>query len=203
MGFFVRFGLTSAVVCAIFPGVCEGSTIERLSFVELAHQADLIVQASVETGSKRVEIRDEVPWTCTTLRVQKNLKGNSGPTLELCFLGGVVGTRASAVSGLRIPAEGKAGFFFLSDPRKSYVNPLVGWSQGIFYVSADSTGRELITTATGAIVSTISLSPSTQAESLELEAVRGVVTTPQATGRQSMTPLAFIDLIHNALIAPR
>ncbi len=203
MNIFDRLGLSLTVVCALLPTVCEGSTIERLSFVELARQADLIVQASVETGSSRLEIRDEIPWTCITLRVTKNLKGNTGPTLETCFLGGVVGTRVSAVSGQRLPGEGKAGFFFLTDPKKGYINPLVGWSQGIFYVSTDSAGREFITTATGGIVSTINLSPSSQADGFEQEAVRGVSTAPQAAGRPPITPSAFIDLVHNALIAPR
>ena len=202
MRFPVRITL-SLIVAFAFTSVCESATIQRFSFVELSREAGLIVQASVEAGSKRVEMRDQIPWTCITLRVTKNFKGGSGPSLELCFLGGVVGTRASSVVGQRLPAEGKEGFFFVSESKKNYINPLIGWSQGIFYITTDSAGRQIITTATGAIVSSINLAPL-QTDGVVQEAARGVVAAPQTAGAaQPMTPSMFIDILHKALIAPQ
>lgn len=202
MRFPARITLSFIFVCAITT-LSESATIQRFSFVELSREADLVVQASVEAGSKRVEIRDQVPWTCLTLRVTKNLKGGSGPSVELCFLGGVVGTRASSVVGQQLPSEGKEGFFFISDSKKNYINPLIGWSQGIFYITTDSTGRQIITTATGAIISTINLA-AVQTDDVAPEAARGVVTAPQAAGAtQPLTPSLFIDVLHKALMAPQ
>lgn len=174
-----RIGFLSLFISVLLTNVSGATLIERLSFVELTRQADLIVEASVETGSKRTEMRDGVPWTCITLRVLQNLKGNAGPQIEPCFLGGVMGTHVFMVDGQRIPEEGKRGFFFLSDIKKGNVNPLVGWGQGIFYISTDQAGRSVLTTARGATITAISLTPSAQADRSDSETASGVATSTQ------------------------
>jgi hypothetical protein len=138
------------------------------------------------------------------LRVLQNLKGNAGPQIEPCFLGGVLGTRVFTVDGQRVPAEGKRGFFFLSDLKRGDVNPLVGWGQGIFYISNDQTGRSVLTTAGGATITAISLTPSSQADGSDPETAYGVATSLQlVAGSQILAPSTLIDLIHQALIVPR
>jgi hypothetical protein len=171
------------------------TTVDRLSFIDLSREAQLIVQGTV--SNRRLEVRDGIPWTCIKVDIERLIRGSAGSAIELCFLGGKIGTTTTAVAGTEIPEVGKRGIFFTHDPSARFVNPIVGWSQGIYYVAAEG-GREFVTTASGARISEISLSDTLPAVSA-YDAAAGVVTAqPGATG--GITTEDFIRAIHQALV---
>lgn len=67
-------------ISVLLTDVSRATVIEQLSFVELSRQAALIVEASVETGSKRTEIRDGVPLDMYHLASFAKPKGKCGPS---------------------------------------------------------------------------------------------------------------------------
>ncbi len=56
------------------------------------------------------------------------------------------------VSSMVYPAVGEHGIYFIENPDKQLINPLVGWGQGHFLVKKDIYGIERILTEGGAPV---------------------------------------------------
>jgi hypothetical protein len=187
--------------CCVPLGLAYALTVQRISFVELSKSADVIVQAIVESGATRTEIRDDTPRTCFTLRILKILKGNSRPYTELCFFGGTVGGTRFAIPGQFLLDEGKEGIFFLHDLRKDYLNPVVGWSQGLFYVVREGQ-QEFVTSARGNKIQSINLDRTPRILSNDDTVPLGVITEGNSSASAGMTLINLIAAIHQALLVP-
>lgn len=191
------FGLALLLSPLLLCGPTRATTVERMSFVELARDAELIVQGIV--SARRLEVRDGLPWTCVRIEIEKLLKGSVGNSIELCFLGGKIGDTTTAVTGTQVPEVGRRGIFFSYDPRANFANPIVGWLQGLYYVVRQE-GREFITTASGIRIGQISLVDGSSAPMGD--AAAGVIAA-QPGSVTGMTPDEFIRSIHEALVKPQ
>ena len=180
-------------------GYAEASTVERITFSEMAKIADVIVQASVEPG-RSIVIRDnDIPWTCLTLHVEKVFKGTTPSYSNICFLGGTAGSTSLSVADSYIPPEGADGIFFLQNQSARYVSPLVGWAQGAFLIQTVGAASTLqITSADGYPVTSIDQIGKDNQEGNAHIAQGVLVSTDRSSS--SITLQDFITGLHMALV---
>ena len=199
---FLRVLKAASLLFVLLPSVSvEASMVERLTFGEISREAPVIVQAVVLQNSRRTELRDGIPWTCFVLAIERTIKGPVRKNQDVCFLGGPVGTTKLFVTGTDLPQEGKKGIFFLNEPAVTYVNPLIGWTQGLYYIATAPNGREVVTDSSGQSISRIDLINPTSVPGSGLSAL-GIDTRP-APGDAVVSPDTFIESVHQALIGPR
>ncbi len=134
----------SLLICTtLWTATCwsaHGATVRTLDLPQIAQQADVIVDATVQTvnsywvapaGVK--SIRTRVNFTVNAM-----IKGPPTPSLSLEFLGGEVGDRGLRVPGVPKFAVGERYILFSNSPEKSMVSPVVGMEQGALRVVHDS-----------------------------------------------------------------
>lgn len=130
----------------------QASSIRQLHFDDLGQQAELIfagevVQSVAAWNQQRSRISTEI-----TFRVDEVIKGSyPQATLVLRFAGGTVGEATMKYEGLRYPAMGESGIYFIETLARPLVNPLVGWSQGHFLLD----DQQRVITADGRPIATI------------------------------------------------
>jgi hypothetical protein len=126
------------------------TTLRSLDVAELAARAARVFEGRAVGSETRVG-RNGGLRTCVAFQVLEVVKGPPvASPYELCFAGGARGGRALRVEGLRIPAPGEHGIYFVADPAVDRVNPLLGWDQGRFLVSDGP--APIVSTADGAPV---------------------------------------------------
>lgn len=129
-----------------WPTTARASSVESVSFGQLADQSSLIFEGRVREQKTRRQGAKAWIWTCLRFEVNEVLKGSvAAPELELCFLGGTLGADSLSVSDMAYPEVGERGVFFVERPDRLQANPLLGWDQGRFVIS-DS---EEVCTASG------------------------------------------------------
>lgn len=192
--FFARF----LPFCAALPLQCfsaQASSVISLSFSEVVARAEIIVQASVVEGSTHTVIRGEAPWTCEVLAVSKSIKGPAANELTLCFLGGQIDGENYTVTDITMPEEGRDGFFFLYDGAHNYTNPIVGWTQGAYYIEEVS-GKRIVTTLDHSPIAKIELGVDTQRAGAV--AATGIITDPKG----ALSEAEFLQAIQDAGVTP-
>ncbi len=130
----LRLALRLLPLLAALPAPPAGATTVRsLGIRELASRAELVFEGRVLDREVRAEGR--ALRTCVRFAVLEVLKGPevAGP-LQLCFAGGSLGPRSRHVHGMRYPAPGERGVYFVAQLDADRVNPLLGWDQGRFLV---------------------------------------------------------------------
>ncbi len=138
------FDLRSLLICTtLWTATCwsvHGATVRTLDLPQIAQQADVIVDATVQSvnsywvapvGVK--SIRTRVNFT-----VNATIKGPAAQTLSLEFLGGEVGDRGLKVPGVPQFAVGERYILFSYSPEKSMVSPVLGMQQGALRVIHDN-----------------------------------------------------------------
>ena len=126
----------------------------KLSFAEVAQSSDLIFIGTVESqvsrfNDQRTFIITEVLFTDIMLvhGTQRSTQSNEDH-IVLQHAGGCVGDLCLKVSVAPSFQTGHRYLLFVSDDGKTYVNPMIGGTQGIFEVIKDeATGTEFVLTA--------------------------------------------------------
>ncbi|HSK10228.1 MAG TPA: hypothetical protein VK911_11690 [Vicinamibacterales bacterium] len=129
----------------VFASIPAGATVlVPADFRELAREATVIVHArvvSVESvwtdGRRTVE-------TIVTLEVSEALKGRPGTEVSVRVPGGRMGRYRSVVVGAPTFREGQEVVLFLGG-RAPALSHLLGFSQGVYRVHRDRSGRALVT----------------------------------------------------------
>lgn len=125
----------------------HASTVLQMDVDDLLDKAEFIFEGQV--------INSESTWnqnrtsinTHITFRIIDTIKGNHNQeNLTLIFAGGTVDGLTLNVSGMVYPKVGEKGIYFVENLNGQQVNPLLGWTQGLFRVSNDDNGEERITT---------------------------------------------------------
>ena len=123
--------------------VASATTLERLSFDDLAEKATAIVRVRcLHTSS--VWRNGEI-WTDTEFEVLERSKGTAPEILRISLPGGKVAHIQSRVDGVPNFRETEEAYLFLwnapgKEPR------ILGWAQGTFRLSQDhKTGMQLVT----------------------------------------------------------
>jgi hypothetical protein len=113
----------------LLPCIVQASTVLSLTSDELLLKSELIFQGYV-VSSQGVEDAAGHISTHVTFTVSDVLKGAyDADMLELEFMGGIANGRIMQVGGLRIPAVGESGTFYVESLAGDLINPLLGWSQ--------------------------------------------------------------------------
>ena len=117
--------------------------VMKRDFPQLVARAEQIVVGTVtEVGTQLDD--SGIPWTLVTLSDLTVLKGDAGPNLVLRFYGGTAGAVVLHVPDMPSFTIGERDLVFVAGNGKT-VCPLVGVSQGRFYVRMDpERGTEVI-----------------------------------------------------------
>ena len=148
---FLRFSLWLA--CGLLP--LHAATLERLSLPDLVARSTAIVRGTV-SGSYAA-FRGPIIYTHYTVRVSEQMKGSSGPSLDIVVPGGTANNLRQLFSGTPHLKNGDEFVFFLWTG-SSGLTQIMGLTQGLFRLSPDG-GAGVV--ATRAASTELMLDPST------------------------------------------
>ena len=135
------------------PQALFATTVLQVDVDFLLNEAILIFEGEVLSSEAKWNHDKTNIATFVTFRVKDVIKGETqSSTVVVGFSGGTVGETGLQVSGMVYPPVGENGIYFLENPGRQLVNPLVGWGQGHFRIKKDSNGMERILTEGGAPV---------------------------------------------------
>jgi hypothetical protein len=133
----------SAAVMVLIPSFAPATTVEAVTFEELVKSAQRIfVGDVVAVESFRADLRSGLRIrTRVTFSVDETLRG-PGVLVVLEFLGGTVGDLTQEIVGMPRFIVGEHYVVFAREGDR-WVNPVVGFTQGLFRVSRDVRGGTL------------------------------------------------------------
>ena len=115
---------------------------------QLVAGAKVIFEGEVLASEARWNSEQTYIHTHVTFRVVDLLKGSlPGDTVTVRFAGGTVDGTTLKVGEMDYPETGERGIYFLEDPSRDQVNPLLGWSQGRYRIERDQAGTERVMSA--------------------------------------------------------
>jgi hypothetical protein len=132
----------SIIACFVFlaaPGHLRATTALSLDLDSLVRQSWAIAQVKVgdlqsfssgTSGSSPIETR-------VTFIVQKVYKGQVSESIDINFLGGVIGTRGMAIQGMPKFKQGQRLIVFLANPADKRISGTIGLDQGVLRVVHD------------------------------------------------------------------
>ena len=154
---------------------------------KLVNEATVIFEGEVISSEARWNAGRTSIFTQVSFRVIDVVKGSlPAETITLTFAGGSVGDITLRIDSMTYPAPGEHGIYFLEDPARQQINPLLGWSQGHFRISADKSGHERVLTAGNSPVLAVDV---------QAEAGATLQRSQQATGAASDVPLSRGDAV--------
>lgn len=128
--------LATFVATALLVTPANAASIVGRSVADMTQRSDVVVHARVVRQD--VEMRENVPWTKSTLQISEALKGKVGTTVEVWQQGGTApdGVQSTLAGDMEL-ATGDEIVIFLAQREGDYFSFLLGWS--VFNV--DRTGR--------------------------------------------------------------
>lgn len=125
------------------PQVLHASSVLQVDMEQLLTDAAVIFEGEVIASEAKWNAEKTYVSTWVTFRVDDVLKGElPSATITQSFAGGTVGDTTLEVSDMVYPQVGEMGIYFIEDPERQQVNPMVGWGQGHFKVKKDQQGNE-------------------------------------------------------------
>lgn len=141
------------------PKALFATTVLQVDVDFLLNKAMLIFEGEVLSSEAKWNSDKTSIITFVTFKVKDVIKGEPrSSTVTLGFSGGTVGGTGLQVSEMVYPSVGENGIYFLENPGRQLVNPLVGWGQGHFRVKRDGNGMERILTEGDAPVLSLDVS---------------------------------------------
>jgi hypothetical protein len=128
-----RFAIALMLFVSTLPLQC--ATLERLSLDDIIARSTSIVRGTVSTSW--AAFSGPVIYTHYTVQVAETLKGLAGKSVEVVVPGGVVNNLRQSFSGAPALANGGSYVLFLYTG-KSGLTQVIGLTQGLFALSADS-----------------------------------------------------------------
>jgi hypothetical protein len=138
-----------AVMCLLLclPQWLHATTVLQVDMEQLLNDAAVIFEGEVIASEAKWNVDNSYISTWVTFRVDDVLKGElPSATITQSFAGGTVDGTTLQVSGMVYPQVGEMGIYFIENPERQQVNPIVGWSQGHFKVKKDEYGVERMLT---------------------------------------------------------
>lgn len=152
---FRRLLLGLVAACTVL--AAQAATVSAVGTADLVRGSDFIFHGKV-TGV-RVAAGQQKGSIVTTVEfaVLDVLKGEPGRgRVELQYLGGTLHGRTLRIEGLRLPAIGQEGIYFVETLDRGQIHPMYGWDQGVFLVLADAGGKKYVATHDGKPVRAVS-----------------------------------------------
>lgn len=136
----IPFWLTGLLAFGL--NLAHSATLERLSLDEMISKSTAIVRGRV-TGSSAA-MRGAIIYTSYSIQVAEQLKGAAQSFVTVAVPGGVANNRRQTFAGA---PELKAGddFVFFLWTGKSGTTQIIGLTQGLFRLSATTTGDAVAT----------------------------------------------------------
>ncbi|MCX2982040.1 hypothetical protein EYC98_14345 [Halieaceae bacterium IMCC14734] len=130
------------------PRTLYATSVLAVDMRQLVNEAAVIFEGEVIASEARWNAQRTSIFTHVSFRVIDVIKGSlRAETVTLTFAGGSVDDLTLQVDSMTYPIPGERGIYFLEDPARQQVNPLLGWSQGHFKITLDQKGRERVLTA--------------------------------------------------------
>jgi hypothetical protein len=123
----------------------HGSTLRRLTLDEMITQSTTIVHAKVQLSTS-AEFQGHMIWTHYTVQVSETLKGALVRQLDVAVPGGISRGNKQTYSGAPTFSDSQDYLMFLWTS-KSGLTQVIGLSQGLFAVVANSTGNATVVRA--------------------------------------------------------
>ena len=154
------------------------TSVLQVDMEQLLLDAAVIFEGEVVASEARWNDDNTYISTWVTFSVVDVIKGElSSDTITQSFAGGQVGDTTLEVSGMVYPQLGDKGIYFIENPDRPQVNPMVGWGQGHFKVKTDAHGTERMLTESEEPIQ-------------GLEDASSAKTAQQRTAQQSALPLS-------------
>ena len=134
-----RLMLTALVAACCIP--LPGSTLLKLSLDDMILKSTAIVHGTVQPTS--VALRGAMIYSHYQVQVTNTYKGASVPSLDVAVPGGVVNGVQQAFAGAPMLTAGQDYLLFLWTS-KTGLTQVIGLSQGLFYVSRNSSGQAIV-----------------------------------------------------------
>ena len=136
------------ILCSLFLAVnVNASSIKQVGINELIEQSELVFEGRVISSDARWNDTKTLIKTFVTFEVDEVISGDYQlKAIELSFVGGRIGNNNVEAKGLRQPAVGEKGIYFVHSLTQQLVNPLVGWSQGQFLLKKNELGKDIVMT---------------------------------------------------------
>lgn len=129
------------------PQLLHATSVLQVDMEQLLNDAAVIFEGEVIASEAKWNDDNTYVSTWVTFRVDDVLKGElPAATITQSFAGGTVGDTTLEVSDMVYPQVGETGIYFIENPERQQVNPIVGWSQGHFKVKKDKQGKERMLT---------------------------------------------------------
>ena len=129
------------------PQWLHATSVLQVDVEQLLNDAAVIFEGEVIASEARWNADNTYVSTWVTFQVIDVIKGElPSATITQSFAGGTVADTTLQVSGMVYPQLGEKGIYFIENPERQQVNPIVGWSQGHFKVKKDKQGRERMLT---------------------------------------------------------
>ena len=158
--------IRSALLCLLLStlSVAVATTFRAMSPGELAEAADLVFTGTVRSSD--VTVLNGEPWTEVVFEVDRLLldSGESAEpdgTVLLRFMGGSLAERQLNVALMPQFSSGEQVLVFAYDA--DYWSPLVGFNQGVFWLSAEDGWRDLSGMPLGVIDDSLVRQPGSEA----------------------------------------
>lgn len=138
----------ATLLTLLWPRSLWATSVLAVDVDQLIGQAAVIFEGEVIASEARWNEQRSSISTHVTFRVLDIIKGTlPDNTVTVRFAGGTVDEMTLRVQDMSYPEPGEQGIYFLENPARVQINPLLGWNQGRFLIRKDSTGRERILTA--------------------------------------------------------
>lgn len=125
----------------------RASTVQQMTFGEIAQQAELIFAGTV-LDHETVQTAPRDIHTRVRFSVEDVLKGQyNQATITLIYPGGRVGNIEMRVGEMQMPQPEETGIYFVGSTTEELIHPLVGWAQGHYLIRPDEDGTPRIHTA--------------------------------------------------------
>lgn len=144
----LRLGIALVALLVLLPSEgTQAASVLSVAVDQMTVNCDAIFEGRVTEVVARDSPDNSTIHTYITFAVLDVLKGPiSSSTIELRFLGGVVGDRGVRVSDLHYPKRDEHGIYFVESLTRHQVHPLYGWAQGHFIVERDENGIDRVLT---------------------------------------------------------
>ncbi len=177
----------------------NASSIRQLHMDDMLKTAELIFEGQVIKSEARwLENRSTIK-TFVVFEISDVISGEySERQLTLSFEGGTVDQDSVTISGTNIPNLGEKGIYFIEKLDRSFINPIVGWSQGHFLLSKNKNDEEIVLTQTG--MNVVNMSEQSEFDSkttaeISTSGVAGGITASNTDTSTAMTSKHFKQIL--------
>lgn len=142
----IACGLLLIVLLQI--NMVSASSVQQVAIDDMLEVAELIFEGEVTAVESRWNQDRTAINTYVTFNIIDIIHGSFGSSsIELSFAGGSADGLTLQVAGMIYPQLGEMGIYFIEEIGATFVNPIVGWSQGHFIVEEDANGEQRMRSA--------------------------------------------------------